>query len=596
MSANPIDKNPTPDSTGSLEDLFRHHLGEEAAVPPRPLLWDQIDNSLLIRQNETYRRRLVATRWVAAASLLLATLAGTGWWATRYAGSGSPDVATTSRPTGGSTATSAGTTGIENSYPAGRIAAPVPTATSPTATSPTVASGAATSMDGVVGDAIAGSTAASGRSTPTVAVGATGRYTGFGVGAGRAGLAGDVATSSRKSGRGSVARATRGTAAPTGPDAFGGRAAFAARSPQNTADAKIGAKIDATAATEAADATTGYPAAARSLATSRALAVGSAATAAPVITTTATSGLTTGATAIGPLVAAAPTTTAGAAAGEVGLFAAHPAALSLATPAPLPNGLATLALPAETDPLTLPATRKWRYGASYTAGAFNPNINFSRADIGSEYAYNPALGANSPALTEAAAAQYRENLRPGLSQRLALLATHHLAGHWSLRTGAELTQATARSESTSGFVGEQLYDLGPYSTGPRRTTNFRYRLASIPVELRYANSAKRGWSLYGRLGGVVSALLGVRSEVAGNPEATRTFSFLSAGTPYRRILGSLRGGAGVQFRPGTDNWAFTLGPVAEFGLVPFNAHPAQSYLAQSLPYSFGVEAGMEFGR
>ena len=95
MSANPIDENTTPKTTGSLEELFRHHLGQEAAVSPRPMLWDQIDNSLLIRQNESYRRRLVATRWVAAASLLLATLAGTGWWAGRTGLVGSPEMATT---------------------------------------------------------------------------------------------------------------------------------------------------------------------------------------------------------------------------------------------------------------------------------------------------------------------------------------------------------------------------------------------------------------------------------------------------------------------------------------------------------------------
>ena len=98
MSVNPIENNPTPKTTGSLEELFRHHLGEEAAVPPRPMLWDQIDNSLLIRQNELYRRRLVATRWVAAASLLLATLAGTGWWAGRTGLMSGPEMAATSRP------------------------------------------------------------------------------------------------------------------------------------------------------------------------------------------------------------------------------------------------------------------------------------------------------------------------------------------------------------------------------------------------------------------------------------------------------------------------------------------------------------------
>ena len=100
MSANPIEDNTTPKATGSLEELFRHHLGEEAAVPPRPMLWDQIDNSLLMRQNETYRKRLAATRWVAAASLLLATLAGTGWWASRDGRPAGSQLATTTRPAG----------------------------------------------------------------------------------------------------------------------------------------------------------------------------------------------------------------------------------------------------------------------------------------------------------------------------------------------------------------------------------------------------------------------------------------------------------------------------------------------------------------
>ena len=62
------------------------------------------------------------------------------------------------------------------------------------------------------------------------------------------------------------------------------------------------------------------------------------------------------------------------------------------------------------------------------------------------------------------------------------------------------------------------------------------------------------------------------------------------------MLGSLRAGAGAQYRSTVGNWALTLGPVAELGLMPLNAHPAQSFLAQSRPYSFGVEAGVEFGR
>ena len=561
MSANPIDKNTTPKPTGSLEDLFRHHLGEEAAVPPRPLLWDQIDNSLLIRQNETYRRRLAATRWVAAASLLLATLAGTGWWATRYAGIGGTEVATVSRPTSPDTTNNPGTTTrTGTTAPAGS------TSRMMTATSRTAPSGSVTAEQ----------------------AGAANRATGFGPGAARTNLAQSVASSGGKGDRSNFESNGRGNTATLGPLASGSSAS-AARSSQTASTAGSGLVASAS------------PVAASALDAARALAAGSVAASTPAVmaaTTATTSGLAAGTTAAAaPIVAAVvPAATAETAAGQVGLLAAHPAALSLTAPAALPDGLTALALPAETEPATLPLAHKWRYSASYTAGAFNPNINFSRAGIEHEYGYNPALGADSPALTEAAATEYRQHLRPGLSQRLALLATRHLAGHWSLSTGAELTQATAKSASTAGFVGEQLYDLGQYSTGPMQTTNFRYRLASIPVELRYANSTKRGWSLYGRLGGVVSALLGVRSEVEGNPEATRTYSILSAGGPYRRMLGSVRGGAGAQFRPGTGSWAFTLGPVAELGLVSLNAHPAQSYLAQSRPYSFGIEAGMEFGR
>ncbi|RZK96689.1 MAG: hypothetical protein EOO62_28915, partial [Hymenobacter sp.] len=66
-----------PPPKGSLEELFRHHLleSEAAAVPPRPLVWEHLDNSLLLAQNEKYRRRLLVHRSGLAASLLLAALA-----------------------------------------------------------------------------------------------------------------------------------------------------------------------------------------------------------------------------------------------------------------------------------------------------------------------------------------------------------------------------------------------------------------------------------------------------------------------------------------------------------------------------------------
>lgn len=552
MSANPIDKNSTPKPTGSLEELFRHHLGDEAAVPPRPVLWDQIDNSLLIRQNETYRRRLAATRWVAAASLLLATLAGAGWWATREARFGGAATATVAAPADATLAgpAASGTTGSTSAQPTDARGVTMPVggrARDGAANNRTyAASGSSATNPGLEGQtstATAGLTAAGSASrTP-------------GVDAGRPA----VANTTEIGFAGSADAAVAGvhTAAP--------RARFA--QPETGASGRLAATMPARTADG------GLPAAG---------ATGVAATAA------------SGAVALGAATPAATGASAAAMLEPAGLLVARSAALVPADLAGLPSGLAPVAVPAEASPAAV-AAHKWRFSAGYTAGAFNPNINFSRAGIAAEYDYNPALGSESPALTETAAAQYRANLRPGFSQRLALLATRHLGGHWSLATGAELGQATATSAAASTFIGEQLFG-GAAPDGPLRTSSFRYRTAGIPVAVRYANPAKRGWSLYGHLGGVVSALLGVRSEVAGSPEATRTYSLLSAGTPYRRMLGSVRGGAGAQFRPATRHWALTLGPVAELGLVPLNAHPAQSVLAQSRPYSFGVEAGVEFGR
>ena len=565
MSANPIEENSTPKPTGSLEDLFRHHLGEEAAAPPRPMLWDQIDNSLLVRQNETYRRRLAATRWVAAASLLLATLAGTGWWAHRAADMASTEVAT--RTTGaGHPATGQATNANPNSSQA------------PAAVAPTEASGVDNASISLNGDTASPGAAIARNSAARSAQ--TGRpQAGVGYDSVRAGLeneAASIASSANQSNAASEAAsigATSGSAASS--EAVGNNQASVAT---NTAPVS-GNQSQRLNRVE-------NPAVAPA---------GSAAAATMATTTSGIWGSTAAANAPAMAASFAPSSSV-ALPGQIDLLVPAPTSLALTTPTALPNGLAALALPAEAEPTVAAASHKWQYGGSYTAGAFNPNINFSREGLGSEYAYNPALGADSPALTEAAATQYRNNLRPGLSQRIALVAKRHLTGNWSLNTGAELSQATAKSASTSAFVGEQLLDLGQFSTGAMRTTSFRYRTAGIPVSLSYSNVEKRGWSLYGRLGGVVSALLGARSEVEGSPEATRTYSIASAGTPYRRVLGSLRGGAGAQYRSTVGNWALTLGPVAELGLMPLNAHPAQSYLAQSRPYSFGVEASVEFGR
>ena len=589
MSANPIENNPTPKTTGSLEELFRHHLGEAAAVPPRPMLWDQIDNSLLIRQNETYRRRLVATRWVAAASLLLATLAGSGWWASRTEGLSDAEMAANrQRAAMGSPAgraTIAATLGLKDV--AGQSNASLAANRPAAGTKGAALSGKASGNNGTSSSADATAAATRGvvaTNRAVVAAATHSKYTGFGPASAARYSAGNYSASSSASQNGS---ASDGRTAATGTVA-------AVATSETLAAAATSAAAQARFDEQSSNERTLNQHSGRMLAAAGVAGTTAAGTSA-VIGGGSTAGAMSSGVAATPSLAATAISAATVATEEMSLLATRPTALSLADATTLPDGLATV--PVE----NLPAidAHRWHYGASYAAGVFNPNVDFSRAGIAPEFDYNrgPAFGTDSPALTEVAATEYRNNLRPGLSQRIALLATRHLRGHWSVSTGAEFTQATAQSASASSFVGEQLFDLGQAGTNrPLHTTDFRYRMASIPLEVRYNNPVKRGWSLYGRLGGVVTALLGVRSDVQGDPEATRTYSIASTGGPYRRVLGSLRGAAGTQFRTSTGKWAFTMGPVADIGLVALNAHPVQSYFAQSHPYSFGLEAGVEFGR
>ncbi|MBJ6108819.1 hypothetical protein JAO73_07360 [Hymenobacter sp. BT523] len=575
MSANPIDDTTTPKTTGSLEELFRHHMGEEAAVPPRPMLWDQIDNSLLIRQNEVYRKRLVATRWVAAASLLLATLAGTGWWAQHDGNFGSAEVATAPAGTaqgqhGGYATAPTPSRAADNAGQFNSTSRPQHSVTS--AAAPEAATDAAAAAGTYAASETAGSRERNANAARTYAAIPSAAGTGFGSASVRQGFE---------------------NAAPAGRSSTAGRVMgiSAAQQAGSVAASREAVIAQADPASASASGAAGLARAAESgvVAAGTVPASGAVASAVPV------GGASAAAEAAGGTSVSAALSPAASVAGpqQVGFLAARPATLSLTDAAALPKGLATVALP---EPTPAADFGKWHYGVSYAASVYNPNVNFSRKGIEPEFDYNPALGPDSPALTEAAATQYRENLRPGLSQRIALLATRHLKGHWSASTGLEFTQATAKSASTSAFVGEQLYDLGSFTNSDLRTTNFRYRMAGVPFQVSYSNPLKRGWSFYGRLGGVVSALLGARSEVEGEPEATKTYSVLTAGGPYRRVLGTLRGAAGAQYRPTAGSWALTLGPVAEMGLVPLNAHPAQSFLAQSRPYSFGMEAGVEFGR
>jgi hypothetical protein len=521
---------------GSLEELFRHHLleSEAAAVPPRPQVWEQVDNRLLLAQNEKYRRRLVAYRWAMAASLLLASLAGGGWWRSQQGTAptgtlaqattqpGSPPAPATRRP-----ARAAGTT-------AGLATAPLSPAM---AVATATRSHSSTNSSAIDQTATLSASAAPAHTAGVLALSTTRYYQ-----AKRAGRPHSGASPAGSSvGFGTVPLSTLATS----------KTEIAARRPSPGSDLVA-----------VADAASTMPAASAAQPEEQ------------------------------PAPAASPALALASAPASEATLAMHPASLSASNQAGLPPSLAEVAV-APGPPLEL--ARPWQYGLAYSASAYQPNIDWAKPAA----AYSLALGFNSASLTRSAAAEYRDNLRPGLGQRLSLWATRRLGnGRWSLRTGLEVAQNTASSASSVAFVGEQVADLSYTQIGPRRLqhTSYRYRSVSVPAELRYGNSSKTGFSFYGRVGAFVSALLNVRSEVDGTPEAGRTYTLQSGSTPYRAYSGGLRGGAGMQYRPAGHQWSLNLGPVAELGILSLNADPSQDFWSQQRPYSFGLEAGMELGR
>ena len=239
-------------------------------------------------------------------------------------------------------------------------------------------------------------------------------------------------------------------------------------------------------------------------------------------------------------------------------------------------------------------TRPWQLQVAYASGMFDPNIDFQKA-AGD---YNANLGPGTVATTRDAAAEYRHNLRPGIGQRLSVWATRRLGiGRWSVRTGFEVAQNTASSASSVGFVGEQVATLNTYvqvQSNRLQGTSYRYRSINIPVEASYASPLRRGFSLYGRMGALFTSLLNIHSEVDGAPEATRSYSTASVGSPYRHLSASVRGGMGMRYEPSNRQWALNLGPVAEAGILSLNIDPTQNFWSQQRPYSIGLEAGIEF--
>ncbi|AHJ99249.1 outer membrane beta-barrel protein [Hymenobacter swuensis] len=247
--------------------------------------------------------------------------------------------------------------------------------------------------------------------------------------------------------------------------------------------------------------------------------------------------------------------------------------------------------------------KRLRLGGSLAAGSFSPNINFSHTD--GRVKADPVTTALRSYYQDEAEDEYRRNLRAGLSQCVALTASYALNKHWTLTGGAEVAEQRATSATTYGFidgkqVGREAADIfsrpAAYNAAPAqpRTTSYHYRTAAVPVGVRYGSN-KAGLSLYAKVGAAVSVLLSSRSELDGSPEATRAYSAKSTDSPYRQVLTSLRGGAGVRYQPATASWSLAVGPAAETYLTTLNANPSQRVANQSRPYSLGVEASVEFG-
>ncbi|TPG67027.1 PorT family protein [Hymenobacter nivis] len=527
---------------GSLEDLFRHHLAQ-AEAPPRPMLWEQIDTALLVHQNETYRRRLAATRWVAAASLLLATLAGGGaWWA--HQGPQGPPVAATAPVPGAPRARGWVATGAPGTSRGGAPAA--------ASHRGAVGSGADKGADMGAGYLAAGqqlAAGAPGSAYANYANAASGRGAGYAAGA--------PAMGTGRSNAPGLANAGSSRGAAFGAAAEAGAAALA-----SSATGRHGGifRTAAAAYTEVTAQGPGNDAAA--------------------------------AVATAPLAA------------EWDVLDQRSAALPKGLATALPVRLAAVAVAPNVAAAPL---KRWQFGVSVASGVFSPNADFSQNGGAPaptvSIPYSMAASTNAVAFNNRSAAEYRQYLRGGLDQRVAVRATRLLGGHWALRTGVELGQHEAQSATSTSFVGEQLptyYAASNITTsfapGPAlRTTSFRYRTVGVPVAVHYANPAKRGWSGYGHLGAVVGALLSVRSEVAGEPGATKDYPLAAPGSPYRRLLTTLRGGAGVQYRAGAGRWALSAGPTAEIGVLSLNAQPVQDFANQRRPYSVGLEAAVDFG-
>ncbi|WP_324675477.1 hypothetical protein [Hymenobacter sp. GOD-10R] len=514
--------------TGDLEHLFRQKFAE-AEVTPRRNVWEQIDHELLVRQNESYRRRLVQQRWIAAACIMLVLAAST--WAVHLNLFQHAEVAAVEKQNDAIESKTRLATSASRST---RLATAAPAAKSANGEAPLLAAVVRNPQVTIISEG--GSAVSQGSSF---------------------GAANEVASlgSTYSSGVGRSYAASQ-QSLPTG-------GMFTAR------QAIAGGYASGFAANEASFSGGLLP----------------------------------------------------------GTMATRMASLLAAMTGNLPDTLRKAALPAGPEMLAaqevLPerprtSSKRWRWSAAVAASSYNPNINFSRNSHSAlAYAYSSPsptqnVGtADQGTMYEQAANEYRQHLQAGSGFRGKLGAARPLSKRWELVTGLEVALLTAASQfatttaayspNADAFTGanatyrQQLSsNTVSFSQPSISATHYRYTSAGVPVAVRYS-SPKNGLSFYATLGAAVNVLLGSRTEVAGASEATQKYSLNSSDSPYRKVLASVRGGAGARYRAADGQWSLLIGPEADLGLTTLNADPAQSFFKRSRPYSVGLATSVEFG-
>ncbi|UOQ53415.1 hypothetical protein [Hymenobacter cellulosivorans] len=521
---------PTPEPTGDLEQLFRQKLGE-AEVAPRMNLWEQIDHELLVQQNETFRRRLVWHRWVAAACILL--FLGAGSWLTMR----QSDRATLAGAVASAPAASA-------KQHAANTAADAPAGTANPTSDLYLGEAAAASLAAM----IAGPTEAdmaSGGSLQTLQPGATATAAPTARGADRS------------------ANVLRGSGAVSG--AYGSASSLSYDGVATTTAGSFYDRIVAAARPVGAGGATWLTA----LNSQKVALAGLTGNSRPDT--------------LKPALPSAPTMMA----------AQLPAALQ-----------------EETKPEAAARPKRWRLMGGYAASAYNPNMSFAATPAAVTYAnsVNGSVAAARTASTyEQAAHEYRQYLRPGFAQRVALTASYAASKHLTVSAGLAVAEQRATSQTSYYFLDGKMPvvearaasrpSTNDFLTPPQpvkvRTAQYRYRTAGIPVSVRYG-SAKPGWSLYAKVGAAVNVLFNTRSELEGVPEATTSYTLKSVNSPYRKVQGSVNTGGGVRYQPGAASWSVAVGPTAEAGLSTLNTDAVRSNY-QARPYAVGLEASVEFG-